>query len=182
MKKVKNGPYLILASKNIYKNPWMQLREDIVMHLSGKQGIFGVVEMKNGSSVLAVNNKNEVYLVKEFKYSIKKESVETMSGGLDNNESPLKAAKRELKEELGLEAKKWINLGYVDPFTNVIKSKNYMFLAFDLKKTKSCPDSEESIKIIKMPFKKAVTMVRQGEITHSASCVLILKAEKYLKP
>jgi 8-oxo-dGTP pyrophosphatase MutT (NUDIX family) len=181
MKKIKNVPYFILASKNIYKNPWMRFREDVVMRPNGKQGIFGVVEMKNGSSVLAINNNNEVYLVKEFKYGLKKESTETMSGGLDNNESPLKTAKRELKEELGLEAKRWINLGYVDPFTNVIKSKNYMFLAFDLKESKSCPDPEESIKIIKMPFKKALALVMQGKITHSASCVLILKAEKYLK-
>jgi ADP-ribose pyrophosphatase len=179
--KRKNGPYSIISSKDIYKNLWLKVREDKVQHSNGKKGIFGVVEMKDGSSVLAVNNKNEVYLTKEFKYAVKKESIETMSGGLNNGESPLQAAKRELKEELGLEAKKWIKLGCVDPFTNVIKSKNYMFLAFDLKKIKSCPDELESIKIIKMPFKKVLDMVKQGKITHSASCVLILKAQEYFK-
>lgn len=175
------GPYKVLASRNVYRNPWINVREDKIIRPDGAKGLFGVVEMKSGSSVLAINDKNEAYLVKEYKYGIDKESIELISGALEKKESPLRAAKRELKEELGLEADKWVNLGVVNPFTTVVNSPNYMFLAIGIKKNKSRPDSEEILKIIKVPFKRTVDMVMKGEITHSASCVLILKAEKYLR-
>lgn len=176
-----NGPYRILKSKNIYKNPWINVREDTVIHPRGNKGIFGIIKMKNGISVLAINSRKEAFLVREYKYGIRNFSTETMSGGMDGNESPLQAAKRELKEELGLVAKRWICLGYVDPFTTILSSKNYMYLALDIKQKNICPDEEEKIELIKVSFKRAVEMVMSGKITHSASCVLILKAEKFIK-
>lgn len=181
MNKNIKGPYEILSSKKVYSNPWIKVREDRVIYPSGKEGIFGVIEMKIGSTVLAMNDKNEVYLVKEYKYAIKRDSIELMSGGLDDEESPLDAAKRELKEETGLEADKWVNLGVVDPFTTVIKSPNYMFLAFGVREGEQHTEERENIQVVKVPFQRAVEMVVNSEITHSASCVCILKAEKYLR-
>ncbi len=175
------GPYKVKSSRVVYKNPWIKVREDKVINISGNDGIFGVVEMKAGSTVLAVNNLFEVYLVKEYKYGIERDSIELMSGGLDKGETPLEAAKRELKEEIGIVAKEWIDLGVVDPFTTVVHSPNYMFLARNIEEGTSSPDEEEKIKIIKVNFMKAVEMVIQSEITHSASCVCILKAYNYLK-
>ena len=137
--------------------------------------------MKSGSTVLALNDRKEVYLVKEYKYGIERESIELMSGGLDFSESPLEGAKRELKEQLGLEATSWVDLGYVDPFTTVIKSPNYMFLALGVKEGESCPEEGERIKAIKVPIQKAIDMVMRSEITHSASCVCILKTANYLR-
>jgi 8-oxo-dGTP pyrophosphatase MutT (NUDIX family) len=176
---VKN--YKILSSKNVYTNPWIKVREDKVIRPGGKEGIFGVVKMKAGSTVLAINSKKEVYLIKEYKYAIQRDSIELMSGGLDNNELPLEAAKRELKEETGLEAKDWIDMGVVDPFTTIISSSNYMFLALDVKKGKQELEEGERIQIVKYPFKKVIEMVMSNKITHSASCVCILKAARYLE-
>lgn len=174
------GPFQILSSREVYKNRWIQVREDEVVRPGGARGIFGVVEMKAGSSVLALTSERDVYLVREFKYAISKDSLETMSGALEEEESPLDAAKRELREELGLEAGQWINLGRVDPFTTIVHSPNYMFLALDLRVTRQSPDEGEVLHVLKIPLQEAVEMVIRGEITHSASCVLILKAERYL--
>jgi 8-oxo-dGTP pyrophosphatase MutT (NUDIX family) len=176
---VKN--YKILSSKNVYTNQWIKVREDKVIRPGGIEGIFGVVEMKAGSTVLAINSKKEAYLIKEYKYAIQRDSVELMSGGLDNNESPLEAAKRELKEETGLEAEEWVDLGVVDPFTTIINSSNYMFLALDAKKGKQDPEEGERIQVVKYPFKEVIEMVMSNKITHSASCVCILKAARYLE-
>ncbi len=180
MNKNIKGLYKILSSKKIYSNPWIKVREDRVIYPSGKEGIFGIIEMKAGSTVLAMNDKKEVYLVKEYKYAIKKNSIELMSGGLDGKESPLDAAKRELKEETGLEADKWVNLGVVDPFTTIIKSPNHMFLALGIWEGERHKEERENIQVVKVPFQRAVEMVINSEITHSASCVCILKAEKFL--
>jgi 8-oxo-dGTP pyrophosphatase MutT (NUDIX family) len=176
-----NGPYKVLSTRKAYENPWLSVREDRVIRPGGKEGYFGIVEMKAGSSVLALTPQNEVYLVKEYKYGIERDSIEVMSGALEENEIPLEAAKRELKEELGLEADEWIDLGVVDPFTTAVRSPNYLFIAMGVREGERSPDEGEVLEIIKTPLSNAIDMVMRSEITHAASCVLILKAERYLR-
>lgn len=175
------GNYKLLSSKKVYTNPWIRVREDKVVRPGGREGIFGVVEMKAGSTVIALNSKKEAYLIKEYKYAIERDSIELMSGGIDEKETPLEAAKRELKEETGLVAGEWIELGVVDPFTTIIKSPNYMFLALDARKGEQFLEEGERVQVIKFPFEKVIEMVMNSEITHSASCVCILKAAHYLE-
>lgn len=176
----KNGPWKITGSSITYKNPWISVREDQVIRPDGKPGIFGVVEMVPGISVLPIDEEGNVFLTKEFKYAIGKESIEVISGAIDKNESPLTAAKRELKEELGCIAKKWISLGRMDPFTSVVSSSAYLFLVQDLSFTSPEFEGTEVISHIKMPLGQAVKMIMESKITHGQSCVLILKAWNYL--
>lgn len=176
------APFRLLSSREVYKNPWVSVREDHVIRPGGKRGIFAVINMKAGSSVLALTADNKAYLVKEYKYGIGEESTELMSGALEPEETPLQAAKRELKEELGLKAIKWVSLGVINPFTTIVRSPNYLFLALGVKKQGvSSPDEGEMLKTMKVPFVKAVDMVMNGKITHGASCTLILKAWRYMK-
>lgn len=181
MEEVGKNAYQLIGSRPIYENPWIHVREDKVIFPNGNDGIFGIVEMKTGSTVLAINDQNIAYLVKEYKYGIGKESIELVSGGLDGLETPLEGAKRELKEEVGLEAAKWIDLKMVDPFTTIVHAPNHMFLALEVNESTPCPEEWEKLEVIKVPFEKVVKMVMNGEITHSASCVCILKAEKILQ-
>lgn len=176
----KNGPFEILSTKIVYQNPWIRVREDSVIRPGGSSGIFGIVEMVSGSSVLPITKDGMVYLVSEHKYGIERESLEVISGALDSNETPLDGAIRELQEELGLTAGKWTELGVVDPFTTVIRSPNFMFLAEDLRSGPSNPDEGEEVYAVKYPLVDALNMVMSGKITHSASCVLILKAARIL--
>lgn len=175
------GPYRVLSSRRLYQNPWLRVREDKVIRPGGQAGSFGVVEMRAGATVLALNARHEVYLVKEYKYGIARESIELMSGAIEAGETPLAAAQRELKEELGLEASEWIDLGVIDPFTTIVHSPNYMFLARGLTEGAQQPDDGEVLEAIKLPFTTAVAMALRSEITHGASCVLLLKAAHYLQ-
>lgn len=179
--RVRKGPFEVTSTREVFKNPWIRVREDHVIRPDGRQGSFGIVEMKAGSSVLAVDEKGYAYLAREYKYAIEAESIEVMSGGLEAGESPLDGAKRELKEELGLEARDWIDLGMVDPFTTVVSSPNYLFLARGIVEGNQHLEDGECVQIVKCKFKDAVDMVMRGEITHSASCVLILKAQEYFR-
>lgn len=176
------NPFKLLSTREIYQNHWIKVREDKVIRPGGKEGIFGIVEMMNGATVLAMNDNQEVYLVKEYKYGIDSESIELISGGPDAGEEPIDLAKRELKEEAGLEAREWIYLGQYHPLTSILKSESHLFLALGAKMaTKPNPGEGEIIETVKVPLAKAVEMAMNAEIKHIPSCFLILKAEKYLK-
>ena len=117
------GPYKVLSSREIYKNPWILVREDKVIHPGGKEGIFGIIEMTHGISVLPVNSEKEVFLIKEYRYGAEKEVLSLIGGTVENSDTELRTAKRELKEETGLEATKWVKLGDFNAYENVVKSK-----------------------------------------------------------
>ncbi|MBI2607286.1 MAG: NUDIX hydrolase [Candidatus Doudnabacteria bacterium] len=177
----KNGPWTVNETALKYKNLWIEVKEDQVTRPDGKPGIFGVVSMKPGISVLPLDDNDHAYLTDEFHYAVEQDSIEVVSGAIDENEKPLDTAKRELEEELGIKAEEWIGLGIVNPFTTVIKSPAYLFLARKLNFIKTNQEGTENIKLVKVKFGDAVRMVMESKITHGPSCVLILKAKEFLK-
>lgn len=179
---VKTGPWTVIDSRTVYKNPWIAVREDKVIRPDGKEGIFGVVEMKPGVSVLPLDDEGNVYLTDEFHYAVGRDSIEAMSGGIiDEGEDELAAAGRELREEAGIVAAEWVYLGVVDPFTTVVSSPNHMFLARGLEFSEPEPEGTEIIRIVKISLDEAVEWVLESKITHGTTTTLILKAKHWMK-
>lgn len=175
-----NGPWKIKSTKKIHKNEFVNYYIDQIISPSGKPGEYNNVRLPDGVLSLPIDEKGNVYLSKQFRYTAGKKCLEVSGGHLDKGESPLNTAKRELKEELGITAKRWIPMGTVRPFAGIIRNTGYQFIALNLTFGKTHNDATEDIKIIKMSLKNAVKMVINGTINHAPSCVLILKAEKYL--
>jgi len=139
---------------------------DVIRALGFRPQIIGVVH-RNGKVLFLYNKEYDLWMFAQ--------------GGIDNGETIEQGFWRELKEELGIEAKEWIDLGLVNPFTTVVKSSARMFLARKLKFEKDDQEATENIKLVKVKLEKVVKMVMNNIITHGPSCVLILKADKYLK-
>ncbi len=177
----KHGPFEITNSEVKYKNPWIEVVENSILAPNETKGIFGIVNMKPGVSVLALDDDGYVYLTDEFKFAVGRNCIEAVSGGIENGATPIETAKRELKEELGIEAESLIELGTVDPFTSLINSPATLFLARKLSFGESKQDSLEIIKMIKVKFEEAVEMVMDSRINHGPSAVLIMKVNEYLK-
>lgn len=174
---LKGSPYKILSSKIVYENPWIKVREDKVLRPGEKKGIFGVIDYGQGVSIVVLNKKRGIYLVKEYYYAIEQYALQVPSGAIDQRETALEAGKRELLEETGLVSDKWIDLGMIHPFTMIMKSPAYLFLALDAKEK---GQKEKEIEIIKIPFDKAYEMVMNNQIVHSGSVVAILKTKIWL--
>lgn len=178
---VQHGPWIIHSTDAVYTDPWLTVRCDQVTRPDGKPGTHSVVTIKPGVSVLAADDEQNVFLTDEFHYAVGRNTLETVSGGIDEGETAEQAARRELQEELGLLTEELIHLGTVDPFTSSLYSPTALFLATGLRHTDADPEGTELIRPVKLPLSRAVEKVMSGEITHAPSCVLILKAERHLR-
>ncbi len=177
----KKNPWILIDSVSIYKNNWMEVKEDKVIRPDKKNSTFGIVKLKSGVTVLPIDERENVFLVKQYRYVMKKNTLEAVSGGIEKKEKPIDAAKRELKEEAGIEAGKWISLGKINPLTSVVNSQNHLFLATNLKLSNSNQDKTENIELVKITLNKAVDLVINNKISSSVTTTLILKSLTILR-
>ena len=175
------GPWLVGDSIRKYKNGWLDVVEDQIIHPNGQAGSFTTIRIKPGVSVLAIDDEHDVYLTAEYRYAIEQESIEAVSGAIEPDETPAETARRELREELGIEAETWIDLGVVHPLTSLLYSPAQLFVAKKLSFSEPDPDESEIIRLVKMKLSDAVNMVIESKITHAPSCVLILKASHVMQ-
>lgn len=177
----RNGPFTITDSREVYRNPWIAVREDLVTHDNGADGLFGIISVRDGASVVAVDAQERVFLIREFKYAARDHTLEVISGGLDDDESPLTAAQRELEEEAGLIAGDWRALGATRPLTSVLRCTMHLYLARDLRPGSIHRDPFEELEVIRMPLDEAVAAVDDGRIVHEASALALLQAWRVIR-
>ena len=165
------------ASRTVYENPWLRLREHDVTKPDGGPGRYGVVEMQHASVfVVALTDDDEVVLVDLFRYTTQSLSTEVPAGGTDG-EDPLVAAKRELREETGLEADTWTELTRMYALNGVCNAPEHVFLARGLREVEGASPEEEGISAVRrVPWPEAMRMVRDGEVNDSESLAALLCA------
>jgi len=172
------NPWRTLGTRIIYANPWLRLREDRVIRPDGNEGIYSVVEMSPSVGVVALSEGQEIALVTQWRYTLGRMSVEIPTGGSQpSDQSLLAAAQRELREETGLSARHWRELGFVDNSNGTTTDVAHMFLATGLEAGADAQDPEEQIVLSWLPFGQAVGKVLDGSITESVSVAAILKAD-----
>ena len=169
---------MVIGTREVYKNPWIQVREDKIIKPDGSKGIYGVVETNGGVSILPVDNKGNCYLIRKFSYGVGRYTIGLPAGGIDRGETPLQAAKKECLEEIGFISKRWIYLGKINYFANTFRVPEYLFLALDVKKATS--HIEKGMKIIRVPFGNVVKMALNGKICDAQEIATIFRAEHFL--
>jgi 8-oxo-dGTP pyrophosphatase MutT (NUDIX family) len=172
---------VVKSSEVKYENNWMRVREDQVIRPDGKDGIYGVVEMHTGVCVLAMDEEQNVYLTREYHYGAEKVTYEAVSGAVEEGETPLVAAKRELEEEAGLVAEEWTEMGFINPWTSTTSAISYMFLARKLKLGIVRREGTETMEIVKFPFSEVVQVAMENRIEESTSQLLVFRIKEKLK-
>lgn len=168
------NPWQTLASRLVYENAWIRVREDQVIQPDGTPGIYGVVEFHPCVGVLPIDDDGNVHLVGQYRYALHQYSWELPEGGCHPGEEPQAAAERELMEELGLKAGTLELLGTSHLSNSVSDETAYYYLATNLVQHEAAPDGTEQLQHRIVTFDEALQMVLRSEITDSLSKIAIL--------
>ena len=140
-----------LSTREVYRNPWLSLREDEILRSNGKPGIYSVVDKDDAAIIIPLDlnvadaeDGGRVWLVEQFRYTIQERCLELPQGGWEmSGIDPEELARGELKEELGLHAAKMTYLGTIWIAYGFANQKQHVFLATGLTPTETDPDPEE---------------------------------------
>lgn len=126
-----------ISSKVVFRNKYgYELFEDKVAFPNG-EGVYNFLKHKRGFVAICAFDGEKIYLIKNYRYPIKKYLWELPKGYINENESPMAAAERELKEETGIVTKEWKKIGEYQALPGFVDMKCHFYLATDLEMTKN---------------------------------------------
>jgi 8-oxo-dGTP pyrophosphatase MutT (NUDIX family) len=166
-----------LSSRTAYENPWIRVREDAVLRPDGEPGIYGVVEVLSPAVfVVPVTAAGEFVLVEVDRYAIGRRSWEVPAGGAGGPDLT-GGARRELREETGLAASEWRDLGEVFSLNGVSDAPGRVFLAQGLSQVGGEETEVEGITATRTVSRtELAAMISRDEITDNESLGALLKA------
>lgn len=168
-----------ISSEEIYDGKIIKVCRDTAELENGKTALRELVIHSGGVCVVPVNEKGEVYLVKQFRYPFKEVLIEIPAGKLEVGEEHRDAGLRELREEIGASCDSFEYLGVMYPSVAYLTEKIHMYLATGLSFDKQDLDEDEFLDVIKVPLSEAVDMVLRGEIKDGKTqSALLMTARK----
>lgn len=149
---------------------------------NGKPAQREVVVHMGAAAIVPVDDDGYTYMVRQYRAPLQEIMLEIPAGKLDcPNENTLAAAKRELSEETGLEARDWTLLCVVATSPGFCTEKIALYLARGLTQKDKHTDADEFLNVIKLPLEAAVEMARRGEMPDAKSVTAILLANECIK-
>lgn len=172
----------MVSSQTIFEGKIVKVTLDQARLPNGRLAEREVVYHPGGVAVLALDEDNTVYLVKQYRYPIQLLLLELPAGKLDHGaeENVLLGAQRELSEETGLEAAEWTYLGYTLASPGFCDEALHMYLARGLTRKRQHLDEDEFLDVVTMPFGQLVEQVMDGTITDGKTVSTTLKVKVLL--
>ena len=148
-----------------YDNAWIQVLHDEVTRPDGQPGIYGVVHFRNlAVGVVAIDDQDRVVLVGQHRYALDRYSWEIPEGGVPLDEDPLDGARRELREETGLDASAWREIGRMQLSNSITDEVGLIYLATGLTQGEATPEATEDLRLRWVPFAEVTAMIDRGEL------------------
>lgn len=172
------NPWKTLSSELKFETPWIKVVKHDVINPAGKPGLYGVVNFQNlAIGILPLDKNYNTWLVGQWRYPLNEYHWEIPEGGGSMGVDPLESAKRELKEETGIEARNWQYLCKLALSNSATDEVAHIYTATDLSFGESEPEESEDLLVKKLPFEEVFQMVMDGKITDAMSVAAILKVK-----
>jgi len=160
-----------VASREVYRNNWLTLREDDIRRPDGSPGIYAVVDKPTYALVIPRDG-DRFHLVEQFRYPLGMRRWEFPQGTAPGQEqvNPTDLAARELREETGLRAGTMDYLGILDVAPGMSSQRGWVFLATDIADGEHEREHEEQdMRSEWFSRGQLERMIRDGDITDAQS-------------
>ena len=172
-------PWKTLVSREVYKNPWIRVREDVAEMPNGRTTIYGVCEFGECVGVLPFADDDRVWLVRQYRYPARENHRwEVPTGGIHAGEAPEHAAQRELMEEIGFRATEMTWLNSFHSSKSVCEETAHLYLGRGLIAADAPPDDTEFIERALLPFDEVLRLVLSSEIRDAMTVIAVLHAAR----
>jgi ADP-ribose pyrophosphatase len=163
-----------ISSREVYRNKWTRVREDVIERANGERGIYGVVDKDPACIIIALEASSEgefVYLVEQFRYTIQARHMELPQGGWETAlVDPETLARGELREETGLIAARMTLLTTLRIGYGVMNQKQFVYLAEGLTQGAPERDAEENdLEVHRVTVAEFEAMLLDGRIVDNCT-------------
>lgn len=165
---------ITVKSEKVFEGKIINVRVDTVELQNQKYAKREIVEHKGASAIIAINEKDELILVRQYRKAVEDFLFELPAGKIELSEEPMECAFRELKEETGYEAKKLNKIFEIYTSPGFLNEKIHLFKAEDLTYTSTDLDEDECIEVLFISKDEAKKMLDSGRISDSKTLVGIL--------
>ncbi len=169
-----------LNSRLVFNGKIIKVYFDEIFLPNNKKATREKVWHPGAVAIVPVNEKNEVILIRQYRYPVEEVLIEIPAGKLDKDELPENCAIRELHEEVGATEGKLIHLTSFLTTPGFSNEFLHLFIAIDFKNSKNNPDDDEFLQIIKVPLDKCISWIYDGTIKDAKSIIGILMAKDYI--
>jgi len=167
-------PIKTISSREVYRNPWTRVREDVIERADGSRGIYGVVDKDPACIIIPLETTPEgefLYLVSQYRYTVGARYAELPQGGWEQADAdPEQMARGELREETGLTAARWTRLADLQIGYGVMNQRHHIFLAEGLTHGEHDRDPEETdLEVHRVSVAEFEAMLLDGRIVDNCT-------------
>ena len=167
-----------IKSDTIYDGKILKLRVDTVELVNKKYSKREIVDHQKGVGIIAFDEDNKLWMVKQYRKAIDKVTLEIPAGLVESNELPIETAKRELQEEVGFYPEEISYLFDMHASPGFTNDKLSFFLAQNLVKSELEQDEDENVEASLYEVDDLYNMIENGELTDAKTIIAILYALK----
>ncbi len=171
----------IISSVEKYKNDLFSVTEDHAVDPGGFEIRRGIVQHKGSAVMMAIDDRKRILLVRQYRLPARTYLWELPAGRLDEGETALQAAKRELVEETGYRARKWKKLVTFYPSPGYVAEKMTIFVATGLTAGQATPMEDERIETRWFTGKEIEAAIKSGKIQDAKTMIGYLVAHTLLR-
>ena len=169
--------HTVISEETAYQSKFFRVVKRKI-DIGGREIEKDIVERRPFVLVVPLTDTNDVYLVKQYRDALGKFSLEVVAGMLDHEqEDPLDAAKRELREEAGITATEWKKVAQINVSSNM-KGTAHIFAAKGLSHGETDFDDDEDLETVRLPLQEAIEKIATGEIDVASNIAALLLVNK----